>query len=186
MYCLNQKDSRVIENSIHQLFSFLKSSSTIKECWLNSIEVNQDLFLVPIANISCENSDLVNSLTSWRNIYRHTYPTQFTATADSTKYWMLENVLRNPNKILFQIIDSSNQLRGHIGLNFSDKSKGIIEIDNVAKCPETELKGIMSACLLALIKWCRDMLPVEYIDLKVLESNTKAVRFYQKNHFSEK
>jgi perosamine synthetase len=181
----NKQISEILEASVHQLFLFLKNSSTIKECWLNSIEVNQDLFLVPVANVSCEDSELVNFLTSWRNTYRHTYPTQFTATTGSTKTWLLNNVLQNSNKILFQIIDGSNQLRGHIGLNLTDKFRGIIEIDNVAKCPKTDLKGIMSASLLALIKWSRETLPVEYIELKVLESNTKAINFYKKNHFSE-
>ena len=176
--------SEIFEKSVHQLFSFLKNSSTIKECWLNAIEVNQDQFLVPVANVSCKNNYLIDALTSWRNVYGDTFPTRFTATADSTKSWMLNNVIGNPNKILFQIMDNANQLHGHIGLNLTNKYKGIIEIDNVAKSPESAPRGIMSASLEALIKWSKEMVPVDYIELKVLESNKRALNFYSKNGFS--
>lgn len=185
MTVLHSNNLDVIEKSVFDLFNFLKKSETLKKCWLNSIEVNSDLFLIPISQANYSNKTLLTALTSWRNLYKHTYPTQFVATINSTERWILKNILENPNKILFKIIDGSEIMLGHIGLNFNDKNRGSIEIDNVAISPDSKRKGIMSKCLKKLIQWCKSTLPVNDICLKVLESNKEAQYFYLRNGFHQ-
>jgi len=162
-----------------ELFGFLKNTSDLKSAWINSIEVKKNLFLLPVTYSAIHDENLITILTQWRNQFRSAYPTQFTATSQSTRNWLENILLPSKNRILFLLIDGGSNVAGHIGLSADfETNLNVLEIDNVVKSPDVATRNLMSSSVQKLISWVMPILPVDEIYLKVMEDNNHAIRFY--------
>src|SRR6267143_4518246 len=72
-----------------------------------------------------ESDETIRLLTKWRNKYGDWFTTKFQATEDRTRKWLGNQVIDNPDRILFIIILENRKI-GHVGI-FQNK-----EIDNTA------------------------------------------------------
>ena len=179
---INSSIDEKLSKSIINQFYLLKDNKHLKDAYLKSIDIDNDFILLPVSFCHCNDDFLIKNLTKWRNIYKHTFPNQFEATFDSTKNWLLKNLLENKNKILFLVIDNKGDCHGHIGLNIIDPEKRIIEIDNVMRWEDSK-PGLFSHVLKNLIIWVNKTFLVESLCLRVLDDNEKAIKFYEKNNF---
>ena len=60
-----------------------------------------------------------------------------------------------------------------------------IELDNVLRGEKSNEKKIMSLSIKSLAKWSANKLQIDKMFLKVLTTNTHAIKFYEKNDFSK-
>lgn len=167
-----------------KIFEKLKKLENIEVLKKNSINLPKDAgYLLPISKYFINQEDRILDLTDWRNLNCFAYPSVFEATYKSTKDWLENNLLRNDSKILFFILDHSDDYIGHIGLNIPVHNNSYIEIDNVSR-GLNKSKGIMSISTIALINWSIKELGISDIRLKVLKSNNNAINFYKKLGFT--
>jgi len=135
-----------------------------------------------------ETQDHIQLISEWRKTHYDAYPTQFPVTLSGTKIWLKKQLLLNPERIIFMIKTSEDQIIGHIGLTsigvggfgFSEDS---CEIDSVVR-GRTEIKGLMQYSLLALCNWAQHSLNLKSIYLRVFSDNSHAIKFYEKCGFT--
>ena len=167
-------------SSFHSWEKHLKGAKSL-ESLINAsskFEVNQkEYLLVPFTplDLSQENHHLL--LKKWREANQFAYPTRFPVTLEGTQKWLEKGVLNNESRVLFWITDSNFVRLGHIGLLYSPESSSF-EVDNVLR-GEAGHPGLMTEAMKCLENLVETELSLETISLRVLESNTHAVAFYE-------
>jgi RimJ/RimL family protein N-acetyltransferase len=144
----------------------------------HAIKVGQNTSLVPVGPWILSEVGILQSLTDWRFMYREFFFRQFESSVESTRSYLSQYSLAEKNRVLFLVIQQSRVL-GHLGL--SNINETYAEIDNVMKSPDWQsLAGVpsMRDCLQSLIEWARETLGVRNFGLRVLSSNTKAIKLY--------
>ena len=177
---LNAYRKAVVEN-----FAFAKSANTIQEAYLRAIPIPMDGYLLPVCQAHVCDEDLLQKLTEWRNINVDVYPTQFTATLESTRAWMKDRLLAVPDRMLFLVVDNTGKVIGHIGFNGCHNNEQLFEIDNVVRGVNGIGKGLFAKAMNSLIEWARKTINVNGFFLRVMEDNPKAIAFYSRNSFIE-
>jgi perosamine synthetase len=175
----------VYKNAVTNNFRFLKSAKNIQEAYLRAIPISSKGFLVPVCDAHLDDHDLLQKITNWRNVNVDVYPTQFSATLESTKIWMKDHLLAVDDRILFLVCENNGKAWGHIGFNGCFNSDLSFEIDNVIKGESDAQKGIFSEAMIALIEWARKTINVNNFYLRVMDKNHHAINFYKKNEFVE-
>ena len=171
------------DNKIKKYFKHLKKTTSLNDNLTNKIIINDNNYLLPLCKFYLNNLRLINDLTYYRNKYKKYYPTQFKATFTSTKKW-IKKLLQTDNRIMFLLINKENEISGIIGFSKLEK-KNILEIDNVIKFKNCEEKNIFSKTLKELVKFSKEILFIDNVQLKVMNNNIRAIKFYKKNHFKQ-
>jgi len=189
---MNKEIKKRMKNIRRQLYS-LKLDGELENqndfLWGSSIDIyNVDKlvgFLYPLGypNVwSSHNNILVPLLAKWRSENIYAFKNQDKISIEKTRKWMIENVFKNKDKILFMIYDLYNKPLGHIGLAEFNYEENSCEIDNVIR-GEKDIPGMMTFALTAIIKWAKEVLNIKEINLRVLIGNEHAFKFYEKNGF---
>lgn len=184
---MTEKELKQYAKSVKDLFDFLKSAKTYQEALVKSIEIEGGAgTLVPVCQNFTSDSDLISLMTNWRNQFSFAYPTQFTATFDSTSKWMVDRLLNVDHRMLFLVVDKYGKLVGHIGLANPCEAKNggrAIEIDNVVRGVSGVSKGLMGEALSTLCNWAKNKLFAEEVFLRVFSDNDHAIKFYKQHTF---
>jgi perosamine synthetase len=134
-------------------------------------------FISPIIGADAANTHLVDLMTQWRNQNQFAYAARFEATTESTQKWLI-SLLAGGNRILFKLLTPSMQLMGHIGLAWNE-AQARLELDSVQR-GESGMPGFMGL----VVKWVEAYAQKEFnsslLHLRVLQSNTHAVAFYER------
>ena len=158
-------------------FKFLKQSENSYDAMMKSIcYETEKCILVPLGTADLNNLTLMQTLSDWRNKYLGSYQDQTPSTVESTTKWFQDQILNNNNRILFLIFGKSALAIGHIGLNLNS---GFVEVDNVMR-GLNEDPGILSSAMRVLESWCYENFNLDYLRLRVIKSNYKALSFYNK------
>ncbi len=182
---MSNKTFEVYKKAVTENFRFLKSAENIRDAYLRAIPIGQKGFLVPVCKAHLEDSELTKNLTAWRNTNVDVYPTQFIATEQSTKVWMLDRLLAVDDRILFLVCDIKGKVLGHIGFNGCHNPELCFEIDNVVKGDDRSEKGLFSDAMVALMEWARKVINLDSFFLRVMDNNQHAIEFYTRNEFIE-
>jgi len=143
-------------------------------------------WLVPIGRLHADDPALVGLLARWRRENEHAFPSRFTVTEEGTARWLSAQVLDRPDRMLFMVTDRHGAPIGHAGLANAINDERSIEVDNIVRgVPDVE-PGIMASAVLALIGWAEETLWPDTIELRVLASNVRAIRFYRGLGFVER
>jgi len=126
------------------------------------------------------NNERILFLTQWRDENQFAYPTKFKVSKEQTKKWLENNILLNNKRVMFWVIDNYFNLLGHIGVVLSDENQ--FEIDNVLKAFKN-IKGLFSEAQKKLEIILQQEFNPSQIYLKVLNSNLKAINFYEKLNY---
>jgi perosamine synthetase len=177
--------SDVYKKSVTDNFYFLKNSKNIKDAYLKAIPIENSGFLLPVSQYHAEDEALLENLTRWRNENVEVYPTQFQATIESTRSWILNRLVMVEDRILFLVVDAKGSVVGHMGFNGCHNDKLLFEIDNVVRGNRSAEKGLFSKAMRCLIEWARKTINVEGFFLRVMDDNPHAIEFYKKNNFAE-
>lgn len=122
----------------------------------------------------------VELLTEWRNRYRRFFLTDFTATVEQTRAWLLKSG-SDPSRILFMIEPEGRSPFGHAGLCNLRPAKAYAELDNVVRGADGP-RGGMTAAVTTLCEWAASSLGVTALWVRVMSDNP-AVSFYEKLGF---
>lgn len=125
----------------------------------------------------------VERLTQWRNDHVRSFLTEFVASRERTRKWLVSAVGPRDDKILFMLDDVSGQTFGYMGLDFIDWAAGYGEADAIVKGGAAP-KGTMFQCLRLLLLWAHRQLGLEQLGVRV-RSDNPAVDFYKKLGFAE-
>ena len=136
--------------------------------------------LVPFSGMDLLNNERILFLTQWRDENQFAYPTKFKVSKEQTKKWLENNILLNNKRVMFWVIDNYFNLLGHIGVVLSDENQ--FEIDNVLKAFKN-IKGLFSEAQKKLEIILQQEFNPSQIYLKVLNSNLKAINFYEKLNY---
>ena len=175
------------KDQLKRVFKFYKRSNSEMQLMTSVIEfeVNSqdDFLLVPLSHMHIQNSKIVEELCNLRNDFISIYPNSSPADFSSTQIWLKELVISNDSRILFLVVDKKNRIHGHLGLWQRDDLN--LELDNVLKAPHSKVPGLFGAAVIAIEKWINELVNVSELNLRVLESNEHAIKFYVKNGYSE-
>jgi perosamine synthetase len=180
---MNPKEVRLLA-SFHSWEKHLKGAITLESLINTSTKFQVDqkeYLLVPFTSLdlSEENNQLL--LKNWREANQFAYPTRFPVTLEGTQRWLEKGVLGNASRVLFWITDSNFARLGHIGLLYLPATSSF-EVDNVLR-GEAGHPGLMTEAMKCLENLVETELSLEEISLRVLESNTHAVAFYEKLNY---
>ena len=171
-------------NSLYMVGSRLKEPKSVLDSWNMCIPIHGNFqddirgYLLPVNQGHETNSHVIIRMTQWRQRNQHAYTGRFVPSEEKTRSWLRSQVLDNPTRLLFLVSDSNGELVGHMGLAVNQETN-LIEIDNVVR-GETQAPGIMSQAMITLERFAESELTLEQMSLRVLESNEKAISFYEK------
>jgi perosamine synthetase len=169
------------------LFNFMKASNSQEALWSRAVAFPKGRFeecrLIPVSEVNLEDSESIDYLMKLRNENFSLFSPQRLSTVESTTSWLNSLVKKNPNRILFFVVDKYGKKMGHLGIWL--RENGLFEIDNVIKDSTCTTKGIFREAIFAIANWADEFIGIEEITLRVLASNQHAVEFYEKLGFSE-
>jgi perosamine synthetase len=136
--------------------------------------------LRPLVHGDIADSRVIQILALWRSQHQYAYPTRFSVSIEGTKTWLERGVQENANRILFLLEVPHHGPVGHIGLLLNEM--GELEIDNVLR-GDSVAPGLMALAMRALEEFVYEELGANVLQLKVLQSNQRALNFYKKYEY---
>src|ERR1700747_3185553 len=92
----------VYRQAVARNFDFFKRTTQLDDLYAKSLRLADDAgYLVPTCDLHVGDDALLADLTRWRNENVAAYPSQFTATPESTKAWLRDRVLGVGERMLF-------------------------------------------------------------------------------------
>jgi diamine N-acetyltransferase len=131
-----------------------------------------------------EERDLKNTL-SWRNRdeNRVWFKTSNPLTLEQHIEWFHRYMTRDDD-FLF-IVEVEKILVGQVSVYGIDWEAHCAEVGRFLSSPENTGKGYIRQALVELIRYCTNTFGLRYLFLEVFENNSRAIRLYQLNGFSE-
>ena len=129
-----------------------------------------------------DDNNVIDTLVAARERNKLMFFARFDANRQSMKTYLIQGPINDPNRILFLAFDFEQNLIAHAG--FKSTNSNSIELDNVMKVDENSASS-MYLIIKVLLNWVKNHYPEKSIDLKVLSTNHRALRLYQKLGFIE-
>lgn len=127
-----------------------------------------------------DNSDeTIKLLTMWRNQYWDGFLEKFTATEEGTKKWLMNQVVNNPDRILFMIFLNGEKI-GHVGTNRYDEKTNSAELDNMIRGVRNGYSGLMRKIEIAMLEWMFSDLKLSSIGGRLWSDNYKMLNCHIK------
>lgn len=123
----------------------------------------------------------VKLLAEWRNQNREAFLTWVTSTEESTRKWLLEQILLREDRILFFAETLDGVHFGQIGLTNFDFSLKSTELDNWIRGKGGLIKGGMMLAIRSLMDWVFSFLNANSIYARVLSDNEKVINLHMQN-----
>jgi perosamine synthetase len=135
-------------------------------------------WLVPVCELHAEDRELIEALGRWRTLRMSSFPTQFTVTYEGTRSWLREQVLDNPERVTFLIVQANGATVGHCGFA-QPADEGILKLDNVLRGEEIESAWLMAAAMVTLFTWAKGLGAVR-IQYPLMDTNVSMMRFLRR------
>jgi RimJ/RimL family protein N-acetyltransferase len=124
---------------------------------------------------------IIISISEWRARDMKNYLVQFDCTFEKTKAYLMEKSIKETDRLLFLIVDKSENFIGHLGL--SNVSKVTAELDNLMRGNPGGPKNFMELAEKTVIEFAFKELRVKCISLRVLSFNFLAISIHQRLGF---
>jgi perosamine synthetase len=157
----------------------VKTAISLSDVIGNSIKFrssDSNFYLIPMTQFDLDSASSLSCLASWRSNSQFAFPTRFKVTTAGTYNWLDKSVLQNQYRVMFWVVASDFTKLGHLGLQLNVDTNSL-EIDNVYKKHEGP-KGLMTNAISRLEALAEEEFSIETIQLRVLQSNSHAVNFY--------
>lgn len=137
-------------------------------------------YLEPLAVSVLQNDEVLHALTQWRNQSQQFFLTQFSATFERTKNWLVNTVFRDCSRLLF-LIHSTSKLIGQYG--FKNLSPDSVELDNLIRGEIGGHPRLIYYAETALVRWLFETFTLESIYAVVLVKNAMAINLHHEIGF---
>ena len=122
----------------------------------------------------------IEKLCLWRANHAQNFLTVLPVSLESTKNYLETIYLPDTSRLLF-LLKESDRFVGNCGLaNISENSA---ELDYIIRGETVHDKSFMVLAQIALIRWASEALHIETFYLRVLATNFKAIRSYERVGF---
>lgn len=183
---MDTKQELEYENYITNLFNSVKMKDGGVD--LRSIPVRIDGKIVAMLQpITYEYMDIFPEIVSLCGKWRKNNPTaantDFEITDERTKRWLDLFILERKDRLLYIIDDVAHNHIGHIGFSSFNFASRTAEIDAVLRGENTDIKGLMTACVNTLKIWADKYLDLQALEVRTNEDNERAIRLYERCGF---
>ena len=126
-----------------------------------------------------DSDETINLLLEWRTQNWNWFDTKFQGTFNRTKHWVREQIMNNPQRILFLIFFDGKKI-GHFGLDFYQQEDNSVYITDVMRGVRGFAPGLMEYVIKLYIKWIFNHLGISKIRLRVFSDAYKAINCYER------
>jgi RimJ/RimL family protein N-acetyltransferase len=137
--------------------------------------------LIPVGLWIATQPHLITNISEWRARDMKNYLIQFDSTFEKTKDYLMQKSLKETDRLLFLIVDASENFIGHLGL--SKVSEISAELDNLMRGNPGGPKNFMELAEKTVIEFAFEELLVKCISLRVLSFNFLAISIHQRLGF---
>lgn len=159
-------------------------ASTTAGAFSRSIQISQDIDLVPVGDWILNDSNLVSLMCKWRAENKESFFAQIEPDTRSMLNYLETYSIGDERNLLFIIFSGPHPL-GHLGLsNINGQSANLDQVMNGFRSnSEPKIKGLMQSAILALADWGRETLGLRNLNLEVISTNGPAIKLYEKCNF---
>ncbi len=118
-------------------------------------------------------------ITEWRNQYRESFLTWFTATEEQTRKWLMEQVITKEDRILFMVQTVDAVPIGHMGLTNFDFSRRCCEHDYLVRGRFTGPPEAIILAEKALLDWIFSELKIRKVIARVFSDNYPVIKLHE-------
>jgi len=122
--------------------------------------------------------ELAAMMAKWRRNNPQGFATRFRVTDEGTLTYLQEQVIDNPQRVLFLIMDEDDRPVGNLGFVRSKVLGLPTELDNGVR-GEPAPRGLMRSAFIALLGWMADNISMDPVVFRVMGSNHRALRIYE-------
>lgn len=126
----------------------------------------------PLTMSHADQPEVLQKLTDWRNQNMSRFLTQFQATPERTKKWLVDVVLKVPGQMLFLMYEEG-KLIGHLGFKCLTDEDGVL--DNAIKGEQTNAPKIFVYAHKVLAHWLFTKAQIQRLYGYVLTDNIAAI-----------
>lgn len=146
------------------------------------IAAGPNLTLVPVGPWILVEPALIEEMADWRWASRERFFAQFPRSAAGMRDYLQRVSIDRDDAILFILEEGDGNAIGHIGLTGVTEDRA--EVDSVMRGRAAEPRGAMRQALDALRHWAENDLGVCELSLRVMSTNSPAIRLYESAGFS--
>ena len=118
--------------SVTKIFSFLKKSDSIREAYLNAIEIDESGFLVPFCKCHLNDLNLIEKISDLIIANKSYYPDEVTETEENIKLWLEKLSTNIDDSILFLVEDNIGHLKGLVGFSNCHNKSLFMEVNFIS------------------------------------------------------
>ena len=105
------------------------------------------------------------------------FATNFRMSNTRTKNWIQQNILKNPDCVLFMIYVNDKKV-GNVSIDLFNEKLNSVELDNYMKDPDYIFPGMMTIVDKIFLKWIFEELKVSRITTKIFSDNHKMLNIH--------
>jgi perosamine synthetase len=167
--------------AVRDELAFMKAAATIEELAGRAVPLAGGAgMLLPACELHAADERLHGRLAQWRRENAFAYPGHAPVADGWAAAWLRAEMLDDPRRILFLVLDRFGHTVGHVGLAAGEDLD--LEVTDVVRGEKTVQPGLMSAAVAGLIAWAEDCFRPARIGLRVAE-NLHAIRFFERAGF---
>jgi len=176
-----------LNDQIQSTFTFLKSAKNLSEARNRDIEITYSDsdsevlgYLTPVGTFHANDNTLINTLSDWRKANKNYYPTRFEVTTSGTANWLRNEIINNPNRLMFILSDGHGNLISYVGISILKDY--VCEIESVTQIDSKNDK-LINGAINKTERFIYDELGFETIQTRVLKSNSNNVDNFLQNNY---
>jgi RimJ/RimL family protein N-acetyltransferase len=124
-----------------------------------------------------DSNETISLLTEWRKKSKDMFATNFKMSNNRTKNWIQQNILKNPDCILFMIYVNNKKV-GNVAVDLFNEKLNSVELDNYMKDPTYDFPGMMTVVDKVFLKWIFEELKISKITTKIFADNYKMLNIH--------
>lgn len=147
---------------------------------VHSVQVGR---LSPVTLAHCLDTELVRTVTRWRDENRNSFYSQRSPTFGSTASWMRSQLVERNDRLMFLIEDADGHCIGHCGLTNLDKGTFAAELDGILQGVRTKPRNLVYLAEKTLIGWCFHTLGLQQLTVQILGFNRSSIQLFSRLGF---
>ena len=167
--------------AVRDELAFMKAAATIEELTGRAVPLADGAgMLVPVCELHTGDERLLARMIRWRRENSFAFPGQGPVEPEMAAAWLRAEILDDPGRIVFLVLDRFGHTVGHVGL--AAGAGRALEVTDVVRGEKTVQPGLMSAALAGLLAWAEDCFRPGRVGARVPE-NLHAIRFFERAGF---
>lgn len=179
---MDERSIKAYIDEVRNTLAFLKNTHTIQEAYTKGFPIGGDAYAIPLCELHYNDDALIHNMAKWRDTNPQAFPSRFNVTFEGTKRWIREQVLDNPGRMLWIVVDPYGIPFGHYGIANALDERRWFEVDCLLKGQNPPSKTARIAWN-DIIDWAVKAFRPEKVYSRALESNPVGVNYFTKHKY---